>query len=198
MTLSAITYIQDQIGCKVGFGIPVVLMFISALSFFLASPFYVKLEANKNLFSGLAQDSNLVKPSDKLRFLNKACIIKEPSQDLTPDGRASDPWNLCTVDQVEELKVIFKVVPICITGIMLAVEFSQDSFQVLEASSMDRYITSNFQIPAGSFGTFMLISVVICILFYDRVFVLVVSRITGRPTRVGAKQKMGFGLFLHA
>ncbi|KAK4277000.1 hypothetical protein QN277_015074 [Acacia crassicarpa] len=221
VALSAITYIQDQMGWKLGFGIPVVLMFISTLSFFLASPFYVKLDAKENLFSGLAQvlvasfknrhlqhpqvdmttiyhhgkDSKLVMPSDKLRFLNKACIIKDLSQDLTPDGRASNPWNLCTVDQVEELKVIFKVFPIWISGIMLAVGLSQNSFVVLEASSMDRHITSNFQIPAGSFDTFMLVSVVICIVFYDRVFVFMASRIMGRPTRVGVKLKMGLGMF---
>lgn len=50
-----IVYIQDNLGWSVGFGIPAVFMFLSALSFFLASPYYVKLKANSSLLTGFAQ-----------------------------------------------------------------------------------------------------------------------------------------------
>ena len=53
--LSAVVYIQENMGWTVGFGVPVILMFIATLSFFLASPFYVKLETKRNMLSGLAQ-----------------------------------------------------------------------------------------------------------------------------------------------
>ncbi|KAL0288576.1 UNVERIFIED_CONTAM: protein NRT1/ PTR FAMILY 1.2, partial [Sesamum angustifolium] len=42
-------------------------------------------------------------------FLNKACIVRDPQKDLMPDRRARDPWSLCTVDQVEELKALLRV-----------------------------------------------------------------------------------------
>lgn len=71
---------------------------------------------------------------------------------------------------------------------MLTVNVSQNSFLVLEASSMDRHITSNFQIPPGSFSTFMILSVILWIILYDRVLVPMTSSI-------GAKQKIGLGLF---
>ncbi|XP_061367390.1 protein NRT1/ PTR FAMILY 1.2-like [Gastrolobium bilobum] len=219
--LSVVVYIQDNMGWTVGFGVPVILMFIATLSFFLASPFYVMLEAKRNLLSGLAQvivasyrnrllqlshedgtgiyhhekDSILLMPTEKLRFLNKACIIINPLQDLTPDGRASNPWNLCTIDQVEELKALLKIVPIWTTGIMMTVNVSQSSFLVLEASSMDRHITSNFQIPSASFGTFMILSIILWIVLYNKVLVPMASRIIGRPACLGEKQKMGVGLF---
>ncbi|MED6212805.1 hypothetical protein PIB30_087050, partial [Stylosanthes scabra] len=180
--VSVVVYIQETMGWKVGFGIPVMLMLVSAISFFLASPFYVKLETKKNMVSGLAQvivasyrnrliqlkqeyenftyyhekDSILLVPTQSLRFLNKACMIRDPSQDLKPDGSPLNPWNLCTVDQVEELKALLKVIPIWTAGIMLTVNVSQGSFLVLEATSMDRHVTSNFEIPSGSFGTFMI------------------------------------------
>ncbi|XLU35159.1 hypothetical protein S245_071225 [Arachis hypogaea] len=219
--LTGVVYIQETMGWKVGFGIPVILMFISTISFFLASPFYVKLETKKNMVSGLAQvivasyrnrlvqlnqeygnltcyhekDSILLVPSESLRFLNKACMIRDPSQDLKPDGRPLNPWNLCTVDQVEELKALLRVIPIWTAGIMLTVNVSQGSFLVLEASSMDRHITSNFEIPSGSFGTFMIISVVLWVILYDRVLVPAASLILGRPACLGSKQKIGLGLF---
>lgn len=55
VAVSGIVYIQDNMGWKIGFGVPVLLMFFSALSFFLASPFYVKLKANKSLLTSFAQ-----------------------------------------------------------------------------------------------------------------------------------------------
>ncbi|KAJ6856586.1 hypothetical protein NC651_038284 [Populus alba x Populus x berolinensis] len=51
-----------------------------------------------------------------MQFLNKACVIKNPEEDLMPDGGASDPWCLCIVDQVEELKALIKKIRIGILG----------------------------------------------------------------------------------
>ncbi|KAL5850461.1 hypothetical protein ACOSQ4_008474 [Xanthoceras sorbifolium] len=216
VALTCVVYIQDNLGWAVGFGVPVVLMLLSLVSFFLATPFYVKLKADSNLLSGLAQavvasyknrhinqstddtyhvrkDSMLLVPSDKLRFLNKACTIRDPQQDLTPDGEASDPWSLCTVDQVEELKALIKVIPIWAAGIMLAVNITQ-TFMVIQASSMDRHITPNFEIPAGSLNIFMVITLTLWIGLYDRIFVPLASRIRRKPTYLSTRQRMGIGL----
>jgi peptide/histidine transporter 3/4 len=101
--LSVVVYIQDNLGWTVGFGVPVVLMFIATLSFFLATPFYVMLEAKKNMLTGLAQvlvasyrnrlqqlpqedmnvngiyhhekDSNLLVPTEKLRYILLLSLI---------------------------------------------------------------------------------------------------------------------------
>ncbi|KAG2397400.1 Protein NRT1/ PTR FAMILY 1.1 [Vigna angularis] len=53
--------------------------------------------------------SDLLMPIENLRFLNKACIVRNPSQDLTPEGRARNPWNLCIVEEVEDLKALVKL-----------------------------------------------------------------------------------------
>ena len=55
LALTVIVYIQVHYGWRIGFGIPVILMFLSALSFFLASPFYVKNEVRRSLLTSLAQ-----------------------------------------------------------------------------------------------------------------------------------------------
>ncbi|BAT78332.1 hypothetical protein LR48_Vigan561s002600 [Vigna angularis] len=219
--LTVVVYIQDYMGWAVGFGIPVILMLIATVSFFLASRFYVMAEVKRNMLSGIAQvlvasyknrflqlsqetengtyhqekGSDLLMPTENLRFLNKACIVRNPSQDLTPEGRARNPWNLCTVEQVEELKALVKVVPIWSTGIMMGVNMSQGSFLVLEASSMNRHITPNFEIPAGSFVSFMIVSLILWVIIYDRILVPVVSKIRGYPAKLGAKKKIGVGHF---
>ncbi|GAU10974.1 hypothetical protein TSUD_112680 [Trifolium subterraneum] len=52
---TVIVYMQDHLGWKIGFGVPAALMLISTLSFFLASPLYVKIAKRTSLFTGFAQ-----------------------------------------------------------------------------------------------------------------------------------------------
>ncbi|KAK6140857.1 hypothetical protein DH2020_025389 [Rehmannia glutinosa] len=221
VALTCVVYIQDKMGWGVGFAVPAVLMLLSVISFYLASPFYIKFKSKTSLVTGLLQvvvasyrnrhlklsddahtvyhcksGSVLVFPSRKLRFLNKACIVKDPQKDLSPDGRATNPWSLCTVDQVEELKSLLKVVPIWSTGMIMSVNISQNSFPVLQASSVDRHITSGFTIPAASFSTFTVISVIFWIALYDRVFLPLASRVMRRPIQISTQTRMGIGIFL--
>ncbi|XP_057514825.1 protein NRT1/ PTR FAMILY 1.2-like [Actinidia eriantha] len=220
IAFTGIVYVQDHAGWKVGFGVPTILMFLSALFFFLASSLYVKQKATISVFTGFAQvivvayknrkssfpsqnsnlgyhqkkGSSLSQPTNKLRFLNKACIIQNP-QDITPDGEASNPWALCTVEQVEALKSLIRVMPLWSTSIMMSINISQGSFQLLQAKSMDRHITSGFQYPAGSFGMFTIIGAVIWISLYDRVIIPLASKIRGKPVKIEIKTRMGLGLF---
>ncbi|KAE8700659.1 Protein NRT1/ PTR FAMILY 1.1 [Hibiscus syriacus] len=222
IALTGIVYIQDHFGYGVGFGVPAIVMLISVVVFFLASPLYIKQVASKSLLTGFVQvfivayknrnltfplpnstgsyhhkrDSNIVEPTDNLRFLNKACIIRNPEQDVAPDGSASNPWSLCTVDQVEELKALIKVLPIWSTGIIMSINLSQNTFPVLQASSMDRHLTKKFQIPAGSYGMFNIISLALWVILYDRAVLPTISKIKGKPVRIGVKLRMGIGLFL--
>ncbi|KAF5935135.1 hypothetical protein HYC85_026264 [Camellia sinensis] len=222
ISVTVIVYIQTAKGWTVGFGVPVVLMFFSTVMFFLGSPLYVKVKANKSLLTGFAQvmavswknkhldfppkdsdgqyhhkkGSKLLAPAEKLRFLNKACIIKNPEKDLNPDGTALDPWTLCTVQQVEELKALIKVLPIWSAGIIIAVTISQQAFPVLQAYTMDRHINKNFKMPPGSYGVFSILTLTIWVAIYDRLIVPWLSKYTKRPRGLSLKQRMGIGLFL--
>ncbi|XP_041016347.1 protein NRT1/ PTR FAMILY 1.2-like [Juglans microcarpa x Juglans regia] len=222
VALTAVVYVQDHLGWKVGFGVPAILMFFSAFFFFLASPLYVKRKAKKSLFTGFAQvlivsyknrklpfpdrssgglyhhgkNLLLVSPTEKLRLLNKACIIRDPEVDINQDGSASNPWSLCTTEQVEELKALIKVIPLWSTGIIVSISVSQSTFPILQANSMDRHITSSFQIPAASFGLFAVIVITIWVALYERVTLPLASKIIGKPVRPGPVKRMGIGTFL--
>ncbi|XP_048331579.1 protein NRT1/ PTR FAMILY 1.2-like [Ziziphus jujuba] len=221
VAVSGIVYIQDNMGWEVGFGVPVLLMLLSAISFFLASPFYVKLKSNKSLLTSFAQvlvasyknrdiqlsscgtddfyyhtKGTVSRPSENLRFLNRACIIRNPQQNFTPDGKVSDPWSLCTVNQVDELKALIKVMPIWSTGVMMSVTMSQNSFPVLQATSMDRHVTSNFEIPAGSLGLFTMTSMIVWVALYNRIILPVASKIKGKSVRLSLKERMGIGIII--
>ncbi|TKY48179.1 NRT1/ PTR FAMILY 1.2 [Spatholobus suberectus] len=220
-SLTGIVYIQDHFGWKVGFGVPAALMLVSTFLFFLISPRYVKQKPHSSLLTGFVQvlfvayknrklsfppkdstgmyhhkdDSTLVAPTDKLRFLNKACIIKDREQEIASDGSASNKWSLCTIEQVEELKAIIKVIPLWSTSIMVSVSTSQTSFWLLQAQTMNRHVTSNFQIPAGSFGVFIMLAVCVTVGVYDRVILPLASKVRGKPVTISAKKRIGIGLF---
>ncbi|GAB2225691.1 hypothetical protein Droror1_Dr00006493 [Drosera rotundifolia] len=221
IALTVIVYIQDHLGWRVGFGIPVVLMFLSAVLFFLAFPFYITLKPTKSLFTSFAQvvvaafrnrdftfenqsssvqyyhqkDSTIISPSKNLRFLNKACVIRDPDDDLGLHGSAKFPWRLCSVDQVEELKALIRVIPIWSSGIIMSINTSQNSIFLIQAKSLDRHLTSKFQIPAGSYGMFTIITIVLWIPIYDRLLIPVASKLRGKSFRLSVKLRMGMGLF---
>ncbi|OVA18714.1 Proton-dependent oligopeptide transporter family [Macleaya cordata] len=230
LAITVVVYVQDQFGWAVGFGVPAVLMFLSALFFWLGSPLYVKVKATESLFTGFAQvivvafknrklgfppnnssgsgsesdgwynhikGSNLVAPTNSLRFLNKACIIRDPEKDLNLDGSStSGPWNLCTVDQVEALKSLVKIIPLWSTSIIQAITISPNSLGLLQAKTMNRHITSNFEIPAGSFGVFTIGTLCLWVVIYDRFVVPRLAKLTGRSNGLSPLQRMGVGLII--
>ncbi|XP_057735766.1 protein NRT1/ PTR FAMILY 1.2-like isoform X1 [Arachis stenosperma] len=214
IAFTGIVYIQDHLGWKLGFGVPAALMFLSTFFFFLASPLYIKHKTHGSLLTGFARvivaayknrklrlparkstgmylqkkDSDLLVPTDKLRFLNKACFIKDPEKDLASDGSAS------TIDEVEELKAIIKVIPLWSTGIMMSLNIG-GSFGLLQAKSLNRYITRNFQVPAGSLSVIMIFTIFLWIALYDRIVIPLATRLRGKQVRISAKNRMGLGLF---
>ncbi|KAI6679507.1 hypothetical protein NL676_033388 [Syzygium grande] len=214
--------IQNSYGWVIGFGVPVGLMFVSVVSFFLGSSLYVKVKADRSLFTGLAQTivaawkkrhlelpnmshdavyyhhkgSNITTPSEKLRFLNKACLVNNPEKDLDSDGLAIDLWRLCTVKQVEVLKALIRILPIWSTGIIIGVTISQSAFPVLQAKTMDRRFLFGIKIAPGSFSVFSLLTLTIWVGIYDRIIVPLVSRLTKRPRGLTFKERMGIGLLI--
>ncbi|PNX83859.1 putative peptide/nitrate transporter [Trifolium pratense] len=129
------------------------------------------------------------------RFLNKACVIRNHEQDIAPDGTAINPWRVCTIDQVEELKAIVRVIPLWSTGIMMSLHIG-GSFGLLQAKSLDRHITSHFEVPAGSLMVIMVVAIFLWIVLYDRVLIPLASKIRGKPVRISAKRRMGIGLLV--
>ncbi|KAF5198594.1 NRT1/ PTR FAMILY 1.1 [Thalictrum thalictroides] len=221
IAVTVLVYIQDHFGWKWGFGIPVILMSLSILTFFLGSHLYVKVNANKSLFTGLVQviavtfknrslpypanckyhcskGSDIVLPSQNLRLLNKACVIMDPENDINPDGSTSKPWNLCTVEQVQALKSLIRILPIWSTGIISYLIFTMISFGALQAKSMDRHLTSNFQIPPASYGVFGILTITIWASTYDRLVVPLLAKFTGNPRGITNQARMGIGLLLTA
>uniref|UniRef100_A0A7N0RHA6 Uncharacterized protein n=1 Tax=Kalanchoe fedtschenkoi TaxID=63787 RepID=A0A7N0RHA6_KALFE len=220
ISFTGIVYIQDHLGWKIGYGVPAVLMFLSASSFLIASSLYVKHEPSTNLLVSFAQvivasyrkrrnvpfptlsssdeyyhhgkGSEFQVPTDK--FFNKACVVTSYEDEVMSDGSVMNPWRTCTVEQVEQLKSLIRVLPIWSTGIIMAVSVNQGTFLLVQAEFMDRHLTRSFEIPAGSFGSVLLVTLVIWVLSYDRAILPLASKLCGKPVDLGVKLRMGIGL----
>ncbi|KAL7619116.1 hypothetical protein Lser_V15G01863 [Lactuca serriola] len=209
VAFTVVVYIQDEYGWQVGFAVPMMLMVCSALMFLLGSSLYVKVKVGESPFSefiqvlvvafksrkiSLSHDDcynhshgmDRVELTENIRFLNKACVIKDSK---------TDPWSLSTVEKVESLKSIICIAPIWSSGILLYTTSTQ-SYPTLQANTMNRQITSGFEIPAASFGLFMVLTLTIWIIFYDRILVPILAKHSHQPRGLHPKTRMGIGLVI--
>lgn len=127
------------------------------------------------------------------RFLDRAATIS--SADLKSES-FTDPWKLCTVTQVEELKILIRMFPIWATTIIFSAVYAQNSSMFIEQGMvLDKRIGS-FNIPPASLSTFDVISVMVWVPLYDRTLVPIARKFTGREKGFSELQRMGIGLVL--
>uniref|UniRef100_A0A0D3E7I4 Major facilitator superfamily (MFS) profile domain-containing protein n=1 Tax=Brassica oleracea var. oleracea TaxID=109376 RepID=A0A0D3E7I4_BRAOL len=127
------------------------------------------------------------------RCLDKAAVITE--HDVT-NGVSPNPWKLCTVTQVEEVKILLRMFPIWVSGIVFTALQSQIYTLFVQQGQSMKHTIGSFEIPPATLGMFDTASVLICIPIYDKVLVPFVRRFTGRAKGFTDLQRMGVGLLV--
>lgn len=97
------------------------------------------------------------------------------------DPHVAKPWRLCTVQEVEDLKSLLRVLPLLSSGILVSMTVNaQVSLTVLQALTMDRHVAgSRFAIPAASMTVTVLAAFIPSAALFDRVVVPGWERLTG-------------------
>lgn len=127
------------------------------------------------------------------RFFDKAAVETQTDQ----IKGLSNPWRLCSVTQVEELKAIIRLLPVWATGIVFATVYSQMSTMfVLQGNTMDPHMGPHFEIPAASLSIFDTLSVIFWAPVYDQIIVPYARRFTGNERGFTQLQRMGIGLVI--
>lgn len=131
------------------------------------------------------------------RFLDRAAIVVQ-SSDGAATSTSSGPWRLCTVTQVEETKILIRMVPIICSTIFMNTCLAQlQTFTIQESTTLNTKI-GGFKVPAPSIPVIPLLCIFILIPIYDRIFVPLARRMTGIPTGIRHLQRVGIGLVLSA
>ncbi|KAI7985966.1 Protein NRT1/ PTR FAMILY 2.11 [Camellia lanceoleosa] len=177
VSLTVIVYVQSNVNWALGLAIPTFLMFLSCAVFFIGTRIYVMVIPQSSPLTSMVQvivaaikkrkvelpeqplislfnhvPSNSINSklpySDQFRFLNKAAIITLEDQ-IKPDGSVANPWRLCSIQQVEEVKCVLRVLPIWAAGIVYFISIvQQQTFLVFQALQSDRRLgNTGFLIP---------------------------------------------------
>jgi peptide/histidine transporter 3/4 len=229
VSATVIIYLQSNVNWALGLAVPALLMGLSCAVFFMGTRLYVCVRPEGSPFTSFAQvlvaaarkrhlrrrgdtgaDSLFDPPhrskvvsklayTDQFTCLDKAAM-RTPEDALCADEKTpADPWRLCTVQQVEEVKCLARIIPVWSSGIVYFVVITQlGTYVVLQAAQTDRRISagSSFQIPQGSFIVFQMLALTLWIPVYDRFLVPLLRRITKREGGITLLQRIGIGLSL--
>uniref|UniRef100_J3M0Z6 Major facilitator superfamily (MFS) profile domain-containing protein n=1 Tax=Oryza brachyantha TaxID=4533 RepID=J3M0Z6_ORYBR len=102
--------------------------------------------------------------TDEFRCLDKAAIVTD--EDLE-DG---DPWRLCTVTQVEEVKILLRLIPIWLTSAVYFVANTQaQTTFVQQGTKTDNSIARGaVSVPAASLSSIEMAFVAVSVTLYNR------------------------------
>uniref|UniRef100_A0A0E0B747 Uncharacterized protein n=2 Tax=Oryza glumipatula TaxID=40148 RepID=A0A0E0B747_9ORYZ len=223
LSTTVLVWVQDNIGWGLGFATPMLLMGFG-LSMFVAgrrvyryrklgrSPLtrvsQVVVAAVRNHRLKLPEDSSVlhelpsptkggyrIQHTARFRFLDKAAIPSD-SDDNSP--AQPNPWRLCTVSQVEELKMLLRVFPMWASLLVFFVVTAQMSSTLIEQSAAMDGRVGPFTVPPASLATFNVVAVLIWVPVYDAVLVPLARRATGNDRGLSHLQRIGVGLALSA
>lgn len=114
------------------------------------------------------------------------------------NGNRNNSWLVSTVTQVEEVKLVLKLIPIWSTCILFWTIYSQmNTFTIEQATFMNRHIAS-FVVPSGSFSVFLFITILLFTSLNERVFVPFARKLTHNNQGITSLQRVAIGLIFSA
>ncbi|KAI3439691.1 uncharacterized protein J3R85_004531, partial [Psidium guajava] len=131
--------------------------------------------------------------TDQFRFLDRAAVAPSPGS-----GSTAGPWSLCTVTQVEETKILLRMLPIVLSTVFMNTCLAQlQTFTIQQSTTMNPHIWG-FSVPGPSVPVIPLLFMFILVPIYDRIFVPIARKFTGIPTGIRHLQRIAIGLALSA
>ncbi|XP_008808913.2 protein NRT1/ PTR FAMILY 4.6-like [Phoenix dactylifera] len=124
-------------------------------------------------------------PSEELEFLNRAVERKAIHKAL-----------VCTIQEVEEVKIVIRILPIFLSTIMLSCCLAQlSTFSVQQAATMDTTI-GGLTVPPASLPVFPVVFIIVLAPLYDHLIVPFARKVTRTEMGITYLQRIGVGLIL--
>ncbi|XP_062108926.1 protein NRT1/ PTR FAMILY 5.2-like [Humulus lupulus] len=215
---TVLVWLQDNIGCTLGYALPTLGLAISIGIFLAGTPFYrhkmptgspfvkmaqVILAAMRKWKVPLPHDSNDLYELDSEVYEKKGNYRIDPTPSLRCLSKASvktgstSPWQLCSVTNVEETKQMVRMLPILIATFVPSIMLAQiNTLFVKQGTTLQRDIGS-FKIPPASLIGFVTLSMLISVVLYDWYFVKIIRKWTKNPRGITLLQRMGIGMVFH-
>ncbi|XP_004308589.1 PREDICTED: protein NRT1/ PTR FAMILY 5.4-like [Fragaria vesca subsp. vesca] len=143
--------------------------------------------------SGVDSKHKTLARTKQFRLLDKAMIVDEHDA----SSKMRNPWRLCSLNHVEEVKLVVRLIPIWLSCLMFhAVQSQLHTYFIKQGSTMIRSIGPKFRFPPASLQAVVGIMIVTTVLIYDRIIVPTARKVTGHPAGITVLQRIGVGLFL--
>ena len=92
---------------------------------------------------------------------------------------------------------MLRMIPILVATFVPSTMMAQiNTLFVKQGTTLERHIGS-FKIPPASLAAFVTVSLLVCVVLYDRFFVKIMQRFTKNPRGITLLQRMGIGLVIH-
>ncbi|KAF4403222.1 hypothetical protein CsatB_017747 [Cannabis sativa] len=216
-----VVWIEDNKGWQWGFGTATVTILVSIPLFLLGSPFYrskvptgspittmlkvlvaaicnsIKPRNSNNAIMSMntietsegnkenTTNKNISTQTESLKFLNRA-LKHNPSH----------PNLQCTIKQVEDVKIVIRILPIFMSAIMLNCCLAQlSTFSVQQAATMNTKLGS-FKIPPASLPVFPVLFIMILAPVYNHILTPCFRKLTKTEMGITHLQRIGTGLVL--
>ncbi|KAH6765596.1 hypothetical protein C2S52_016579 [Perilla frutescens var. hirtella] len=214
---TGIVYIEDNLSWGRGFLICIAANVLGLVLFLIGSGYYTRdkprasplvslfrvvvasvRKRNASISSEIADyyygDDGVViseAPTKRFRQLNRAALKTEG--DILSNGSIASPWKLCSVEQVEDLKSLIRILPLWSSSIFLGTPIGvQISLTVVQTLATNRHLSRTFEFPAATILVFSLISTAIGVAFIDHCF-RPLWKITAGENPITPLQQIGIG-----
>ncbi|XP_068634586.1 protein NRT1/ PTR FAMILY 8.3-like [Aristolochia californica] len=211
-----VVWIQDNVSWAVGFGISTLFMCFAVGRFISGRALYrvqkpsgsplnrvlqvliasvrkrkMKVPTDSCSFYELheANSSRKLLHTDEFRFLDKAATLSETE---LQNGNHHNPWILCPVTQVEELKILIRLLPIWFTSVVYSVSYAQMFTTFIEQGIAMETKVGSFSVPPASLFAFEVICVMLWVIIYDTV----IRKLVASENGVSELVRMGIGHLL--
>ncbi|XP_042413830.1 protein NRT1/ PTR FAMILY 4.4-like [Zingiber officinale] len=217
IALTVLIWVQTRSGMDVGFGVSAGAMAMGLAIMVSGAFFYRNKHPQGSIFTPIARvfvaafskrkqicpsssdilhrshinESNNPPFANKFRFLDKACVRVEDGSNMK-----ESPWRLCTVSEVEQVKIIISVIPIFGCTIIFNTILAQlQTFSVQQGNAMDTKLTDSFHVPPASLQAIPYIMLTVLVPIYETCFVPLTRKFTRTDSGITPLQRIGVGLF---
>lgn len=131
--------------------------------------------------------------------MDRAAIVTANDEaEKVESGSCYNPWKLCSVTQVEEVKCVMRLLPIWLCTILYSVVFTQMASLFVEQGAAMKTTIGDFRIPAASMSSFDILSVASCIFLYRQFLDPIFAKLNKTEPNKGLTelQRMGIGLVI--
>ncbi|XP_062231458.1 protein NRT1/ PTR FAMILY 5.10-like [Phragmites australis] len=186
VTVALMSYVQDNVSWGLGFGVPCMVMLLALVVFLLGTRTY-RFYASGCSSSRASTFSRVGKAIEAWRKKSQEAGLVEVEHGEHAENAAL----------AEEVKGLARLFPIWATCLLYGVAFAQPgTLFTKQAATLDRRVGPSFQVPPAALQSFLGLSIVICIVLYDRVLVPVAGRVSGLASGITMLQRIGTGITL--